>query len=160
MARYSTNMSAVPERGAPPEKPLAQYLTRAYNFSTQDDQVEAMAMGKELFEAAARIVRERKGKYTLEQTANYLESLAGQDSAGTANSPSPEVRQAWVSVTEKFPPDNQPVLVLRMQIEYYCKNVDGEMDTNVTHWMPIPPGPAAPPATKEKTAGAEKGGAN
>lgn len=74
-----------------------------------------------------------------------------------------KVRQAWVSVTEKFPPDNQPVLVLRsndwhrMQIEYYCKNgpydsgffLDGEMDTNVTHWMPLPPGPAAPPATKE-----------
>ena len=101
---------------------VPQYLTRAYNFSTQDDQVEAMAMGKELFEAAVRIVRERKGKYTLEQTANYLESLAGQDSSGTANSPSPEVRQAWEAgrdaaafLTDGYRDTEIPISVLEQQ---------------------------------------------
>ena len=37
---------------------------------------------------AARIVRERKGKYTLEQTANYLEALCTSQSS--PDDPMPE----------------------------------------------------------------------
>ena len=72
----------------------------------------------------------------------------------------------WISVEERLPEMDEKVLVLRsnnlprIDIEWYMKRDhwrsgfydDGEMDTNVTHWMPLPDPPIAPsssPHTKE-----------
>ena len=71
------------------------------------------------------------------------------DSAGAANSPSPEVRQAWEAGR-----DAAACLTMRVSRMAISGREFAQQSRTIT------PGPAAPPATKEKTAGAEKGGAN
>jgi hypothetical protein len=63
----------------------------------------------------------------------------------------------WIPVSEKRPEKDGSVLVFRgydnprIDVEYYLNDGpyhsgffdDGEQDTNVTHWMPLPEPPSS-----------------
>lgn len=96
---------------------------------------------------------------------NKLLKRSDQIEAAEERADRAERAQRWISVEEKMPDKNMQALVLRMvgdsthvKLEWYTKGGyydsgfygGGEMDTNVTHWMPLPLSPIPSPAKPEE----------
>lgn len=62
-----------------------------------------------------------------------------------------ETQTGWIPVSERLPEHDEQVIVARStdperSLEWYILSIrgftdDGEHDTNVTHWQPLPPAP-------------------